>query len=173
MYLQEEIRTEHNFVEIIGNSQALLPVLHQVEQIAPSDATVLILGETGTGKELIARALHDRSHRRGGAGQGELQRDFGRLVESELFGHVKAHLPAPSHGGLGASSWPTAARSSWTRSANCRSTSGQATAGAAGAGVRAGREQADLRVDVRIITATNRDLEDAMPGPFPRISSTG
>ena len=63
-YLQEEIRSEHNFGEIVGSSPALLDVLRQVEQIARIDSTVLILGETGTGKELIARAIHDRSPRR-------------------------------------------------------------------------------------------------------------
>jgi formate hydrogenlyase transcriptional activator len=90
VYLQEEIRAEHNFDEIIGSSPALLKVLQQVEQIAPTDATVMILGETGTGKELIARALHNRSARKnrplvkvncGAISAG--------LVESELFGHVK------------------------------------------------------------------------------------
>ena len=89
-YLQEEIRSEHNFGEIVGSSPALLDVLRQVEQIARIDSTVLILGETGTGKELIARAIHDRSPRKnrvlvkvncGAISAG--------LVESELFGHVK------------------------------------------------------------------------------------
>ena len=90
VYLQEEIRTEHNFVEIIGNSPVLLPVLHQVEQIAPTDATVLILGETGTGKELIARAIHDRSHRKGRVlVKVNCSAISAGLVESELFGHVK------------------------------------------------------------------------------------
>jgi len=56
VYLQEEIRTEHNFEEIVGNSPALLAVLHNLEQVARTDSTVLICGETGTGKELIARA---------------------------------------------------------------------------------------------------------------------
>jgi formate hydrogenlyase transcriptional activator len=89
-YLQEEIRGEHNFEEIVGNSPALLEVLRQVDQIASTDSTVLIGGETGTGKELIARAIHDRSPRKkyplvkvncGAISAG--------LVESELFGHVK------------------------------------------------------------------------------------
>ncbi|MGE0886804.1 MAG: sigma 54-interacting transcriptional regulator [Blastocatellales bacterium] len=90
VYLQEEIRREHNFEEIVGGSPALLNVLQQVERVAPTNATVLILGETGTGKELIARAIHDRSNRRnrplvkvncGAISAG--------LVESELFGHIK------------------------------------------------------------------------------------
>ena len=63
-YLQEEIRAENNFTEIVGNSAELRDVLRQVEQVAPTDSTVLILGETGTGKELIARAIHDRSPRK-------------------------------------------------------------------------------------------------------------
>jgi len=89
-YLQEEIHAEHNFAEMVGSSPALLEVLRQVEMVAPTDSTVLITGETGTGKELLARALHDRSRRRarplvkvncGAIAAG--------LVESELFGHVK------------------------------------------------------------------------------------
>ena len=89
-YLQEEIRSEHNFGEIVGSCPALLEVLRQVEQIARIDSTVLILGETGTGKELIARAIHDRSLRRNRAlvkvNCGAISAG---LVESELFGHVK------------------------------------------------------------------------------------
>lgn len=89
-YLQEEIRSEHNFGEIVGNDPKLRATLKLVEQVATADSTVLILGETGTGKELIARAIHDRSARRerplvkvncGAISAG--------LVESELFGHVK------------------------------------------------------------------------------------
>ena len=90
VYLQEEIRTEHNFEEIIGNSPALLAVLRKVEQVAPTDSTVLISGETGTGKELIARAIHDRSTRKN---RPLLKVNSSAisagLVESELFGHVK------------------------------------------------------------------------------------
>jgi formate hydrogenlyase transcriptional activator len=89
-YLQEEIRSEHNFGEIVGSSPALLDLLRQVDQIARIDSTVLILGETGTGKELIARAIHDRSPRRNRAlvkvNCGAISAG---LVESELFGHVK------------------------------------------------------------------------------------
>jgi PAS domain S-box-containing protein len=89
-YLQEEIRSEHNFGEIVGSSPALLDVLRAVEQVAPSDSTALIFGETGTGKELIARAIHDRSGRKSRAlvkvNCGAISAG---LVESELFGHVK------------------------------------------------------------------------------------
>ena len=90
VYLEEEIRTEHNFEEIIGRSAALTRMLHQVETVAPTDSTVLILGETGTGKELIARAIHNLSGRR--------NRTFVKLncaaipsglLESELFGHER------------------------------------------------------------------------------------
>src|ERR1700730_12587306 len=90
LYLEEEFRSEMGFEQIIGNSAALKHVLQLVETAAPSDSTVLLLGETGTGKELIARAIHDRSRRK--------QRTLVKLncaaiptglVESELFGHEK------------------------------------------------------------------------------------
>src|SRR5258708_25915376 len=64
VYLQEEIRREHNFEEIVGNSPILLEVLRRIETVAPTDSTVLILGETGSGKELIARAIHSHSNRK-------------------------------------------------------------------------------------------------------------
>src|SRR5262249_5555540 len=90
VYLQEEIRTEHNFKEIVGNSTALLDVLAKVEQVAPTDSTVLICGETGTGKELIARAIHDRSRRKDRPlVKVNCSAISAGLVESELFGHVK------------------------------------------------------------------------------------
>ena len=89
LYLESEIRAEH-FEEIIGESPPLREVLQQVQTVAPTDATVLILGETGTGKELVARAIHDRS--------GRSERTFVKvncaaipweLLESELFGHER------------------------------------------------------------------------------------
>jgi formate hydrogenlyase transcriptional activator len=90
LYLEEEIRGEMNFENIVGNSPTLKHVLQLVETVAPNDSTVLLLGETGTGKELIARAIHDRSRRK--------DRTFVKmncaaiptgLLESELFGHEK------------------------------------------------------------------------------------
>ncbi len=90
IYLREEIRTEHNFEEIVGNSPALLTVLRSVEQVAPTDSTVLIYGETGTGKELIARAIHNRSARKDCALVSvNCSAISAGLVESELFGHLK------------------------------------------------------------------------------------
>jgi formate hydrogenlyase transcriptional activator len=90
LYLQDEIRTEYNFEEIIGESPALKHILQQLETVAPTDSTILIRGETGTGKELIARAIHHLSGRR--------ERTLVKvncaaiptgLLESELFGHEK------------------------------------------------------------------------------------
>lgn len=90
LYLEDEIRLEHNFEEIVGDSAALRHILKEVEIVAPTDSTVLIQGETGTGKELIARALHNLSGRR--------TRTFVKmncaaiptgLLESELFGHER------------------------------------------------------------------------------------
>jgi formate hydrogenlyase transcriptional activator len=99
LYLEEEVRGEHNFGEIVGESAALRDVLKKAETVAPTGSTVLIRGETGTGKELIARALHDLSPRQG--------RTFVKLncaaiptglLESELFGHEKgAFTGAISH----------------------------------------------------------------------------
>jgi transcriptional regulator with GAF, ATPase, and Fis domain len=89
-YLQEEIKSEHNHENIIGTSNALKYVLHKVEQIAPTDTTVLILGETGTGKELIARAIHSSSPRKGRAMvKVNCATLPANLIESELFGHEK------------------------------------------------------------------------------------
>jgi len=90
VYLREEIRAEHNFEEIVGSSPALLKALHAVEQVAPTDSTVLIYGETGTGKELVARAIHSRSSRNGRAMVSvNCSAISAGLVESELFGHMK------------------------------------------------------------------------------------
>jgi transcriptional regulator with GAF, ATPase, and Fis domain/FixJ family two-component response regulator len=89
-YLREEIKLAHNFDEIIGQSESLRYVLFKVEQVSATDATVLILGETGTGKELIARAIHNASSR----GNRPLVKVNcatlpPNLIESELFGHEK------------------------------------------------------------------------------------
>jgi len=90
LYLEDEIRSELSFDEIVGRSEALRSVLKQVETVAPTDSTVLVQGETGSGKELIARAIHERGARSG--------RTFVKLscaaiptglLESELFGHQK------------------------------------------------------------------------------------
>jgi formate hydrogenlyase transcriptional activator len=90
LYLEEEIRTEYNFEEIIGNSPALKRVLQDVETVATTDSTVLIFGETGTGKELIARAIHDLSeHRERTLVKVNCAALPAGLLESELFGHEK------------------------------------------------------------------------------------
>jgi formate hydrogenlyase transcriptional activator len=89
-YLEDEIRTEHNFEEIVGESPALQHVLQQVEIVARTDSTVMILGETGTGKELIARAIHHLSNRRDRAlVKLNCAAIPTGLLESELFGHEK------------------------------------------------------------------------------------
>ena len=90
LYLETELRAEYNFENIVGRSPSLIKVLQQIQIVAPTDSTVLLHGETGTGKELIARAIHSLSSRK--------SRTFVRLncaaipsglVESELFGHEK------------------------------------------------------------------------------------
>jgi formate hydrogenlyase transcriptional activator len=90
LYLEEEIQSEYNFAEIVGHSAGLLKVLRQIETVAPTDSCVLLYGETGTGKELFSRAIHNLSKRR--------ERTLVKLncaaiptglLESELFGHEK------------------------------------------------------------------------------------
>ncbi|HWD18087.1 MAG TPA: sigma 54-interacting transcriptional regulator [Verrucomicrobiae bacterium] len=163
-YLQEEIRSEHNFDEIVGNSPALLDALRRVNQVAPTDSTVLILGETGTGKELIARAIHDRSPRKsrplvkvncGAISAG--------LVESELFGHVK-----------GAFTGALTARDGRFKLADGGTIFldevGELPAETQVKLLRVLQEQEfepigaskSVKVDVRVIAATNRDLSAAV-----------
>jgi formate hydrogenlyase transcriptional activator len=90
LYLEDEMRGEMDFEGIVGQSTALRHVLELVETVAPSDSTVLLLGETGTGKELIARAIHERSRRNG---RTLVKLNCAAiptgLLESELFGHEK------------------------------------------------------------------------------------
>ena len=90
IYLEDEIRTDNRFEEIVGNSRVLKAILKQVETVAPTDSTVMVYGETGTGKELLARAIHELSARKQGT--------FVKLncaaiptglLESEMFGHEK------------------------------------------------------------------------------------
>jgi transcriptional regulator with GAF, ATPase, and Fis domain len=162
--LREEVHSLHDFDEIVGQSRVLRAVLAQVSQVAPTDAAVLLLGETGTGKELVARALHQRSPRSG--------RPFVRvncaaipatLVESELFGHEK-----------GAFTGAVAARAGRFEAAH-GGTLFLDEIGEFGIDVQAKllRVLQDgtfervgstrtLRADVRVIAATNRDLERAM-----------
>ncbi|MEM7586866.1 MAG: sigma 54-interacting transcriptional regulator, partial [Acidobacteriota bacterium] len=163
-YLRDEIASTHGFREIVGQSPPLEGALYKVEQVAPTDAPVLILGETGTGKELFARAVHDHSPRR--------QRSLVKvncaalpatLIESELFGHVK-----------GAFTGATAAKAGRFELAD----------GGTLFLDEIGEMELDLqakllrvlqegefepvgsghtrKVDVRVIAATNRDFEQAM-----------
>jgi len=118
IYLEDEIRTELKFEEIVGNSDALRRVLAQLETVAPTGSTVLIYGETGTGKELIAWAIHNLSSRKSNA--------FVKLncaaiptglLESELFGHEKGAFTGAIAQRVGRLSWPIAARYFSTKSA--------------------------------------------------------
>jgi formate hydrogenlyase transcriptional activator len=160
LYLEDEIRTEHNFEEIIGQSHALKHALAQVEVVAPTDSTVLIQGETGTGKELIARAIHNLSGRRA--------RTFVKLncaaiptglLESELFGHEKGAFTSAiaqkigrfelAHGGTlfldEVGDIPLELQSKFLRVLQEQEFE------------RLGGTRT-IRVDVRLVAATNRDL---------------
>ena len=145
VYLQEEILTEHKFDEMVGQGRALVAVLQKVERVAGTDATVLVTGETGTGKELIARAVHGRSAR---THRPLVKVNCGAvpasLIESELFGHVKGAFTGAIDRRIGR--FELAERrdivSRRGRRADARH-AGQAAPRAAGAGIRAGRQQQD------------------------------
>ena len=160
-YLVEEIRAAHNFEEIIGSSAPLAAVLRRVSQVAPTDATVLIQGETGTGKELIARAIHNLSPRK--------DRVLVRvncaalpatLIESELFGHEKGSFTGATERRIGkfeladggtifldeVGELPLELQAKMLRVLQERELE------------RIGGRQV-IPVDVRVIAATNRDLE--------------
>jgi formate hydrogenlyase transcriptional activator len=164
LYLQEEIRSAHNFDEMVGASAALRLVLHRVEQVAPTEATVLVLGETGTGKELIARAIHSRSGRRDRAlVKVDCTAIAAGLVESELFGHVKGaftgaierrigRFELADHGTLfldEVGELPLEAQAKLLRVLQEREFEPVGS-------------NRTVKVDVRVIAATNRDLEAAV-----------
>jgi formate hydrogenlyase transcriptional activator len=164
VYLQEEIRTQHNFNEIIGNSPLLLDALGKVERVAPTESTVLITGETGCGKELFARAVHSRSPRRqrplvkvncGAIAPG--------LVESELFGHVKGAFTGAIDKRVGRFELANGGTIFLDEV-------GELPLEAQVKLLRVLQEQEfepvgssrTVRVDIRVIAATNRDLEQAV-----------
>jgi formate hydrogenlyase transcriptional activator len=164
VYLREELRTEHNFEEIVGNSPALLKALHAVDQVAPTDSTVLIYGETGTGKELVARAIHSRSARNGRALVNvNCSAISAGLVESELFGHMKGAFTGAlerrigrfelAHGGtifldeIGELCLETQVKLLRVLQEHEFEPVGSSRS---------------LRVDVRVIAATNRNLSEAV-----------
>ncbi len=169
IYLQEEIRREHNFDEIVGNSPTLLELLRQVEQVAPTDSSVMISGETGTGKELIARAIHSRSAR---AARPLVKVNCGAipagLVESELFGHVKGAFTGALTNRIGRFELANGGTIFLDEV-------GELPLETQVKLLRVLQEQEfeplgsnhTVRVDVRIIAATNRDLdEDVKAGRF-------
>lgn len=163
-YFQEEIRRQHNFEEIIGNTPELLQLLKNVEAAAPTNANVLIFGETGSGKELIARAVHGRSSRKGRAlvkvNCGAIPAG---LVESELFGHVKGAF-------TGASQNRTGRFELADGSTLFLDEVGELPLDTQVKLLRVLQEQEfepvgssrTIKVDVRIVAATNRDLAKAV-----------
>ncbi|MSS71127.1 MAG: AAA family ATPase [Candidatus Latescibacteria bacterium] len=164
VYLQEEIKTEHNFEEIVGQGATMKKVLKAVETAAPTDVSVLISGETGTGKELVARAIHNLSRRRD---QALVKVNCAALpaglIESELFGHEKGAFTGALSRKLGRfeladggtifldeiGDLPLELQTKLLRVLQ------------GGEFERVGGVET-LRADVRVIAATNRDLEQAM-----------
>jgi formate hydrogenlyase transcriptional activator len=164
VYLQEEIRGEHNFIEPVGSSPTLLTLLRKVEQVAPTDSTVLLLGETGTGKELIARAIHSRSRRKDRPlVKVDCSAISAGLVESELFGHVKGAF-------TGAIERRTGRFELADSGTIFLDEVGELPPETQAKLLRVLQEQEfepvgsnrTVRVDVRVIAATNRDLEEAV-----------
>ncbi len=161
-YLREEIKLEHNFENIIGQSQALQYALYKVVQVAQTDATALILGETGTGKELLARAIHNKSPRSGlpliKVNCASLPSN---LIESELFGHEKGAF-------TGAHSLRKGRFELADRATLFLDEVGELPLETQGKLLRVLQEgefermgsSHTIKVDVRIIAATNRNLED-------------
>jgi transcriptional regulator of aromatic amino acid metabolism len=163
--LREEIDQTSMFEQIVGVSQPLRTVLSQVSKVAPTDSTVLISGETGTGTELIARAIHKRSSRSARAFVTvNCAAIPSSLMASELFSHEKGAFTGALQRRQGRVERPTAERSSSTRSANspprprscccacCKSANSNGSVAAA----------RPSRVNVRVIAATNRDLRAAV-----------
>src|ERR1035437_10316383 len=120
VYLEDEIRTDNRFEEIVGQSRALKATLKQLETVAPTDSTVLIYGETGTGKELLARAIHDLSARKPPSSSSTAPPSPPACWKANFSATRRARSPAPSRSASAASNWRTAAPSSWTRSARSR-----------------------------------------------------
>jgi formate hydrogenlyase transcriptional activator len=118
--LREQIDRDSMFEDIVGSSEALRKVLRQVSKVASSDSTVLILGETGTGKELIARAIHRRSNRAERAFIGvNCAAIPASLIASELFGHEKGAFTGATQRRRGVLNRRMGGRFFWTKSATC------------------------------------------------------
>jgi formate hydrogenlyase transcriptional activator len=164
VYLQEEIRRQHPFEELVGSSPTLLAALRKVEQVAPATTSVLILGETGTGKELIARAIHNRSTRRDRPlVKVNCSAISAGLVESELFGHLKGAFTGALERRVGRFELADGGTIFLDEI-------GELPLETQVKLLRVLQEQEfepvgssrTIRVDVRVIAATNRDLQDAV-----------
>ena len=164
VYLQEEIKTEHNFEEIIGQSAPVRQLLRQVEQVAPTEASVLILGETGTGKELLARAVHDRSQRKD---RPLVKVNCGSipagLVESELFGHEKGAFTGATQRRIGRFELADGGTIFLDEISELALDTQVKLLRVLQEGEfeRVGSSHT-IKVDVRVIAATNRDLQQAV-----------
>ena len=161
LYLQEEIETEHNFGEILGKSTSIKNLHKAIQTVAPTDVNVVIMGETGTGKELVARALHDQSERKDKTlikvNCASVPKD---LFESEFFGHVKGAFTGALRNRIGrfelADKGTLFLDEVGEISIDMQSKLLRVLQ--EGEFERVGEEKT-RRVDVRIVAATNRDLK--------------
>ena len=169
IYLKQELETTHNYAEIIGESKEIRNVFHMVSQVASADSTVLILGETGTGKELVARAIHNNSPRKNKLlVKVNCAALPANLIESELFGHEKGSFTGATERRVGkfelanggslfldeVGEMPLELQVKLLRALQEREIE------------RVGGK-GPIKVDVRIIAATNRNLEqEILAGNF-------
>ncbi len=161
IYLREEIRMEHGFEEIIGDSDGLRYILFKVRQVAPADTTVLILGETGTGKDLIARAIHNMSPR---SERSLVKADCAalpsRLIESELFGHEKGAFTGAGARRIGRFELADGATLFLDEIGELPlETQGKLLRALQDGEFERLGSSRTIRVDVRVIAVTNRDLD--------------
>lgn len=170
-YLQEELKLENDFHKIVGSSSALKRALRKAEKVAPTDSTVLLQGETGTGKELLARAIHDLSPR---SDRPLIKVNCGaipaELVESELFGHEKGAFTGATHRREGRFELADGGTLFLDEVAELplRTQVKLLRVLQEGEFERVGSSKT-IPVDVRIIAATNRRLEDEMAAGHFRV----
>jgi transcriptional regulator with GAF, ATPase, and Fis domain len=165
-YLREEVKSQHGYGEMVGQSEAFKQIVRQIQLVAPTDASVLLLGETGTGKELIARAIHDDSlRRRRPLIKVNCASVPPELFESEFFGHTKGAFTGAVRDRVGRFQLADGGTIFLDEVGELRPESQSKLLSVLQEGEyeRIGEDRT-RRVNVRVIAATNRDLKQEMGG---------